>query len=280
MKLTIAKTSAFFSVMKLSFFHCIASPVHDVDEAFEFFKQLLLRHSVQRPPYSEQIFSFTDIKTITEYAIDTLFRHYKLYKYAYTKKIRLDFHMGEPPKPPPVCDPKCSGLSSVQDASPEDSVESPRSTSPTAGVEEGETDGLSGEAGDIVGAEGGAVAEVVPSGGDEGEAADAEQNACSDKAPVSEGATGEAPAGSSSSENGETAESGEEKEKETSELTERESEALQELKSLVTAQLSSQADVLKAQIETKLKLQEQQTLEKIASLESKFDTKGGKGKKK
>ena len=41
-------------------------------EAFEIFKQLLIKYSVQRPPYSMAIFAFQDLLPITEFILTTL----------------------------------------------------------------------------------------------------------------------------------------------------------------------------------------------------------------
>lgn len=61
---------------------------HDlkVDRSFENFKELLLTHSVQRPPFSIGLFTFTEMKAIMAWALDTYYRHYKLYMYAFTDR--------------------------------------------------------------------------------------------------------------------------------------------------------------------------------------------------
>jgi hypothetical protein len=51
-----------------------------LERSFEFFKELLLRHSVQRPPFSVGLFSFQEMKAITEWMMDSYYRHYKLYQ--------------------------------------------------------------------------------------------------------------------------------------------------------------------------------------------------------
>lgn len=51
-----------------------------MERSFEFFKELLLRHSVQRPPFSVGLFSFQEMKAITEWMMDSYYRHYKLYQ--------------------------------------------------------------------------------------------------------------------------------------------------------------------------------------------------------
>ena len=53
-------------------------------------KELLVSHSVHRPPYSIQLYSLDQVKNITEYVLQTYFKHFKLYKYAFTKRVLMD----------------------------------------------------------------------------------------------------------------------------------------------------------------------------------------------
>ena len=64
------------------------------DESFENFKQLLLRHAIQRPPHSLAIFNLQDVKDIDEFVLDTFYRHYDMYKYALTVKDLLHLESG------------------------------------------------------------------------------------------------------------------------------------------------------------------------------------------
>lgn len=49
-------------------------------------QNLLLAHSVQRPPYSIGLFSHSEFQRILTWALDSYYRHYKLYQYAYTNR--------------------------------------------------------------------------------------------------------------------------------------------------------------------------------------------------
>jgi len=42
---------------------------------------------MQRPPFSIDLFGANDVRKIVEYVINTYFRHFKLYKYAFTPKV-------------------------------------------------------------------------------------------------------------------------------------------------------------------------------------------------
>ncbi|KAJ3177054.1 hypothetical protein HK101_010326 [Irineochytrium annulatum] len=96
------KASAFFSIMKETHQHCISNPYANMEKEFAFFKDLLLKHSIHRPPFSDRVFSFSEMKVITDYATNTYFRHYLMYKYAFTKKIRMDFRVVNAEMTPPA----------------------------------------------------------------------------------------------------------------------------------------------------------------------------------
>jgi len=58
---------------------------HSEEASLAMFKELLVRHSVQRPPHSLAIFNTDDVKAINEHVQDTLYRFYNMYLYALTK---------------------------------------------------------------------------------------------------------------------------------------------------------------------------------------------------
>eukprot|EP00983_Pelagomonas_calceolata_P096108 1158091-Pelagomonas_calceolata.AAC.2 len=47
-------------------------------------QELLLAHSVHRPPYSIGLFTHSEFRHILAWALDSYYRHYKLYQYVYT----------------------------------------------------------------------------------------------------------------------------------------------------------------------------------------------------
>ncbi|XP_071093016.1 cilia- and flagella-associated protein 119-like [Haliotis cracherodii] len=99
------KTSAFFSIIKKTHEVCIETPFGNLDQTFNYFKALILCHAVNRPPHSIELFSADEVRKMTEYTINTYFRHFKMYKYAFTPLVRLDLainYIGLPmPSPPP-----------------------------------------------------------------------------------------------------------------------------------------------------------------------------------
>ncbi|CAG5115840.1 unnamed protein product, partial [Candidula unifasciata] len=98
------KTSAFFSIIKRIFEMCIETPFDNKDLTHDYFKDLLICHSVQRPPYSLALFSATNVMRISQHALNTFFRHFDMYKYTFTPEVSLDLalkYSEMPPTPPP-----------------------------------------------------------------------------------------------------------------------------------------------------------------------------------
>ncbi|XP_014787665.1 cilia- and flagella-associated protein 119 isoform X2 [Octopus bimaculoides] len=87
---TIEQLSALFSIVKLVHEVCVESPFDNMEETFTYFKDLLICHSVCRPPHSTELFSVKDVRKIACYMTNTYFRHFKLYKYVFTPQVHLD----------------------------------------------------------------------------------------------------------------------------------------------------------------------------------------------
>ncbi|XP_053117523.1 cilia- and flagella-associated protein 119 [Hemicordylus capensis] len=84
------QTSAFFSIVKDIHEACIETPLPNVEECYSYFSELVFCHSIRRPPFSIDLFNQDQLVLITDYVINTYFRHFKLYKYAFTPQVRLD----------------------------------------------------------------------------------------------------------------------------------------------------------------------------------------------
>eukprot|EP00798_Chlamydomonas_sp_ICE-L_P004543 gene4543-14721_t len=85
------KLSGLFSVVKEV--HCRSTNEKlQVEKSFKMFKDLLMAHSVQRPPYSIGLFSYQEMTAVVEWFLDTYYRHYKLYIYAFTKRVLMNSH--------------------------------------------------------------------------------------------------------------------------------------------------------------------------------------------
>ncbi|CAI5790998.1 cilia- and flagella-associated protein 119 isoform X1 [Podarcis raffonei] len=84
------QTSAFFSIVKDVHEACVETPLPNVEECYNYFSELVFCHSIRRPPFSIDLFNQNQLVRLTDYMINTYFRHYKLYKYAFTPQVRLD----------------------------------------------------------------------------------------------------------------------------------------------------------------------------------------------
>jgi len=93
--LSLEKTSCLLGIFKATHEKSMAERM-TIEKSFGFFKLLALQSSVHRPPYSLGILNFGEMKDMTEYALSTYFRYYKLYQYAFTDLVRLDIRPAAP----------------------------------------------------------------------------------------------------------------------------------------------------------------------------------------
>jgi len=87
-KMEADKISTFVSMMKYILEEAVSMRLSMAD-SFESFKQCLLRHSVQRPPFSVGIFSIDDVRDMKDYALNTFFRHFKLFQFVFVTRLEL-----------------------------------------------------------------------------------------------------------------------------------------------------------------------------------------------
>ncbi|KAL3900476.1 MAG: hypothetical protein SGCHY_001316 [Lobulomycetales sp.] len=88
------QTSVLFSLIKETHEHAVSSPFITFEKDFLHFKNLLLAHAINRPPYSIRIFSLSQVKSICDWATQGYFRHYLMYKFAFTRKVGLNLTIG------------------------------------------------------------------------------------------------------------------------------------------------------------------------------------------
>uniref|UniRef100_A0A8C4SIX9 Cilia and flagella associated protein 119 n=1 Tax=Erpetoichthys calabaricus TaxID=27687 RepID=A0A8C4SIX9_ERPCA len=71
---------------------CVSeTPLGNVSQCFELLRELVLCHSVRRPPFSVDLFDMHQVRLVSEYVVNTYFRHFKLYKYAFTAQVSTCF---------------------------------------------------------------------------------------------------------------------------------------------------------------------------------------------
>uniref|UniRef100_A0A803SYF5 Cilia and flagella associated protein 119 n=1 Tax=Anolis carolinensis TaxID=28377 RepID=A0A803SYF5_ANOCA len=96
------QTSTFFSIVKDVHEACVGKPFWWQEE-FAISLIIIFLLFSQRPPFSIDLFNQDHLVLITDYMINTYFRHFKLYKYVFTPQVRLDIsftYLGMPEPEP------------------------------------------------------------------------------------------------------------------------------------------------------------------------------------
>ncbi|XP_069374045.1 cilia- and flagella-associated protein 119 isoform X2 [Paralichthys olivaceus] len=87
------QTSAVLSIIKSVHEANIETPLNNIEQCFSYCKELLLCHSVRRPPFSINLFGSKEADFILKYIYNSYMRHYKLYKYIFTPQVKLDLSL-------------------------------------------------------------------------------------------------------------------------------------------------------------------------------------------
>ncbi|KAL1264500.1 hypothetical protein QQF64_004855 [Cirrhinus molitorella] len=87
------QTSVLISIIKNVHQFNTETPLNNTDECFTYCSELLLCHSVRRPPFSIDLFSSEQVTEILSYFINTYMRHYFIYKYIFTPEVQLDISL-------------------------------------------------------------------------------------------------------------------------------------------------------------------------------------------
>jgi hypothetical protein len=108
------------------------------ESVFARFKQMLMRHSIKRTPFSIAIFSLIEVKLLTQFFVDHVLRYCHLYQHLLGKTCHLELYLNRgiaprllaiPPlikanivEPKPTIDMQCSQVSDL-DALTEDEIQ-------------------------------------------------------------------------------------------------------------------------------------------------------------
>lgn len=87
------QTSVLLSIIKNVHQLNTETPLNNMDQCFTYCSELVLCHSVRRPPFSIDLFNSEQVTEIMKYFINTYMRHYLLYKYVFTPEIHLDLSL-------------------------------------------------------------------------------------------------------------------------------------------------------------------------------------------
>ncbi|XP_074854367.1 cilia- and flagella-associated protein 119 isoform X3 [Carettochelys insculpta] len=96
------QSSAFFAIVKDTHEACVETPLPNVEECYHYFTELLFCHAIRRPPFSIDLFSQEQLALMSDYVVNTYFRHFKLYKYVFTPQVRLDISLSYTGMPEPA----------------------------------------------------------------------------------------------------------------------------------------------------------------------------------
>ncbi|XP_072523754.1 cilia- and flagella-associated protein 119 isoform X2 [Salminus brasiliensis] len=87
------QTSVLLSIVKNVHQLNTETPLNNMEQCFSYCSELLLCHSVRRPPFSVSLFNAEQVTQILKYLINTYMRHYVLYKYIFTPQMYLDLSL-------------------------------------------------------------------------------------------------------------------------------------------------------------------------------------------
>jgi hypothetical protein len=93
---TPTKTATFCGIMKKVLDEDTAASHRDVRQSFARLKQLVLEHSVERPPWSVGVFDENDLDSMLAHATNSYFRHFRLYRMTMAPRIQLELKQHNP----------------------------------------------------------------------------------------------------------------------------------------------------------------------------------------
>ncbi|NP_001314955.1 cilia- and flagella-associated protein 119 isoform 1 [Danio rerio] len=87
------QTSVLISIIKNVHQFNTETSLNNTDDCLTYCSELLICHSVRRPPFSIDLFNSEQVTHILYYFINTYMRHYFLYKYIFTPEVQLDISL-------------------------------------------------------------------------------------------------------------------------------------------------------------------------------------------
>lgn len=109
-----AKVSTLLSIVLDLHDSACSAPMGTPVAAFKRFQANLIRHSVERPPFSIGVFSVGDVRAVVDYMVGSYFRHFKMYQFVFGEKPKLEVTDG-----PASVDPAADGASAEPEPEPE-----------------------------------------------------------------------------------------------------------------------------------------------------------------
>jgi hypothetical protein len=85
------RTSTFMAIMN-EIFHrdsLTTGLVKSRQSSYKFFEELVLKHSVELPPESIQVFKDVDVNAIMDYAVESYYKQFNLFSYIFSIQERI-----------------------------------------------------------------------------------------------------------------------------------------------------------------------------------------------
>jgi hypothetical protein len=98
-KFSVQSTSVLLSILNRVHEYSCSTSFENTLICSNFCQELILSHSVLRPPFSIEVFSPKEAELGYQYITQNYFRHFKLYKYVFTPRIVMDLQFQYPNQP-------------------------------------------------------------------------------------------------------------------------------------------------------------------------------------
>lgn len=89
----VEQTSALVSIFTRTHDLACDTAFGNLDETFDYFKELVLVYAVHRPPFSISLFTPQQIQLVVQYFFDSYFKQFKLFKYVFTPEVVFDVQL-------------------------------------------------------------------------------------------------------------------------------------------------------------------------------------------
>jgi hypothetical protein len=86
------KTSTVLSILKVVHETAVAQSLPKA-KSYDLFRSLVLKHSLQRPPYCAGVFDSQECEKLMQFGSATFFQHYEMYMYAYKARYEVDIRV-------------------------------------------------------------------------------------------------------------------------------------------------------------------------------------------
>lgn len=83
------KINCFLEISQKIFYESFKNRLN-YEKSFDLFRDVIVQHSLFRPPHSILVFNLEEIKSITDFFQSTFYKHYTLYTLAYTPIINME----------------------------------------------------------------------------------------------------------------------------------------------------------------------------------------------